>query len=200
VQKLVGMQPWLIEAIYQKYCLARVSRTSLWMCLGWLKHYPRKHSLPSLAPYHMQRPAVNTAVGLIFSCVMHLGVVMKEIDIQLLYAPGNAVDLFPRFVRGSVDTFPVRVMPLFIAGQMINSAMAGTLAGPKRYQPKYKGNVAKFSAVVTHLGAVAQVSGPHPGAMSDPIIFRRHPPKLQPTDCLLGEHVLAGNLSDKTCV
>ena len=62
-----------------------------------------------------------------------------------------------------------------------------THSGAKRYQPKYKANVAKFNCIVSNQGYIAFISGPHPGAMSDTTLARLYRPVLKNNDTLLGD-------------
>ena len=92
----------------------------------------------------------------------------------------NDAPHFNRGVKGSWDTFPVR-----------------TLAGTRRYQPKYKSNCVKFNAIVTLQGLFAFVSGPHPGSMSDTVIARMYRPQLGRGITLLGDKA---NISVPNCL
>eukprot|EP00667_Euglena_gracilis_P029445 EG_transcript_39061 len=101
---------------------------------------------------------------------------MREISEEHLLHCNNHVPHFPKNCPGSVDTVPIFVCQ-----------------GPHRYQPKYSHSVVKFQCVVTHLGFLAFLSGPHPGAMSDTTLFRQYRPNLP----LLGlqDHYLLADLA-----
>eukprot|EP00667_Euglena_gracilis_P016854 EG_transcript_17674 len=89
----------------------------------------------------------------------HLATVMVEISMEHLIHPNNHIPHFPKYVLGSLDTFPLVVEN-----------------GPNRYQPKYKSCVVKFQGAVSNLGLLAFLSGPHPGAMSDTTLARNYVP------------------------
>lgn len=83
--------------------------------------------------------------------------------------PGNVIPFFPGCI-GHVDTFPVR-----------------TYEGEGRYAPKYKSPVMKFQIVITNLGFVSFLSGPHHGSASDTTLCRTYPPALRMGQYLLGD-------------
>ena len=78
--------------------------------------------------------------------INHLSKAMVEISLQHLVHPNNSVPHFPVHCLGSVDTFPI-----FIDG------------GFGRFQPKYKGSVVKFMAIVSHQGVTGMVDRTAPG-------------------------------------
>ena len=95
--------------------------------------------------------------------------VMREVDTVHLRHRNNSV---PHFLgsQGSWDTFPIHVQQ-----------------GQGRFQPKYKKAVVKFQVIISHIGSIAFVSGPHPGAMSDTTLARIYRPVLRPRDQLLAD-------------
>lgn len=64
-----------------------------------------------------------------------------------LLHPNNNVPHFLHYVVGSIDTFPIEVKQ-----------------GKGRFQPKYKSAAEKFQCVVSNLGLLAHLTGPHPHA------------------------------------
>lgn len=70
---------------------------------------------------------------------------MVEVSMEHLLHPNNNVPHFLHYVVGSIDTFPIEVKQ-----------------GKGRFQPKYKSAAEKFQCVVSNLGLLAHLTGPHP--------------------------------------
>ena len=134
------------------------ARTHLWVTLSFLKTYPCTGMFERLCPRNVSLGdrQIRTMVE---DTITHLHGSMVEISMDLLVHPNNNIPHFPQTCVGSIDTFPIET----------NSA-------PHFYQPKYKKSVVKFQAVVSHLGLLAFLTGPHPGAMSDTTLAKQYPP------------------------
>lgn len=169
-----GFSDVVLEYVYQKYLAGHVlrdatgkskqfEREDLYMAVAFLKQYPRQGCFDNLAPHHKPR-SDRYVRWIVWHTVAFLADNMVEITVDHFDHPGNHVPHFPEHVVGGVDTFPVFA-----------------LGGPHRNQPKYKANVFKFQAYVSHLGFIGFLSGPHPGAFSDTTLARHYHPRGQRT-------------------
>ena len=92
----------------------------LWIVLGFLKIYPKDGFFESLVPRQHLGTMHNRYVRqLVRKGVEHLSACMVEISMLHLLHVNNHVPHFPKYVVGSLDTFPLVVEN-----------------GPNRYQPK----------------------------------------------------------------
>ena len=148
------------------------TREHLFWLLGWMRTCPHNRTAGNL---NVRAPGARRAhkgkvLKVVYELLERLASTMVEVNPCHLRHPNNAVPHFHPSVVGAWDTFPVQ-----------------TLAGDRRYQPKYQCHCVKFNAVLTFQGLFAYLSGPHPGAESDTTLARTFRPGFLPHESLLGD-------------
>ena len=147
----VSVRADVCEVIYLKYMfgVTGMPRIVLWFALSFFRRYPKQGCFDDLNPRGVHY-GERWIQKLVRRGIDHLYIHMHEISMDHTFHPNNHIPHFPWYCLGSIDTFPIRVP-----------------RGRSRYQPKYSGNVVKFQAIVSHLGLLCFLLGPHPGSFEN---------------------------------
>lgn len=173
---VAGFPPSICEGIWLKYGSKGPlkERTDLFAVLVTLKMDPTTSQYPLVL-----RESRSTGHEKLKQMFAWLQTVVSDIDWDDRLSPLNHTTHFPYFVSFFVDTVPV-------------ACFGGV--NPENFQPKYAGNVYKMQVCCDALGRIVYFSGPHPGAMADATIWKRHGPKeFVGLELGLGDGAYSGN-------